>query len=198
MTDLYEGLDFELMAECTLLAEAASPEDAITPLRKALAGTQVLLVQTRIAHWNVTGSDFTQLHELFKGQYEELQDSLDEIAERLRACGGVVAPTLGGLIADSPVADLRSTQADDTGEPSSAKDYVGWLLVGHQALSELWRLLGADCDAGTADLAGRRQAAHDKAAWMLRSTLGEQSKPSDTPTEQPAGADDNGSENEVV
>jgi starvation-inducible DNA-binding protein len=149
--------DFEL----TLLMEAAEPQAAAPGLLRALAGTQILLVQTRIAHWNVVGPDFPQLHKLFEGQYKELEDAIDEIAERARQCGTTIPPTLARLIENSPVPD-RDMMANAQGMAST-------LFQGNQEMAAFWRGLAENADAATTDLAARRAGAHEKAAWMLGS-----------------------------
>ena len=51
-------------------------------LGRLLADTWVLYGKTHGFHWNVTGPMFNSLHGMFDTQYNELWDSLDEIAER--------------------------------------------------------------------------------------------------------------------
>jgi starvation-inducible DNA-binding protein len=63
-------------------------------LKALLADSYALLAQTHLAHWNVQGPAFFNLHTAFQTQYEELFTAIDEIAERLRALD-VLAP--GGL-----------------------------------------------------------------------------------------------------
>jgi DNA-binding ferritin-like protein len=38
-----------------------------------------------LAHWNIEGPDFFEIHTAFEKQYEELFEVVDEIAERIRA-----------------------------------------------------------------------------------------------------------------
>ena len=52
-------------------------------LTRILARTFRLYVQTHGYHWNVEGPEFRQLHGFFEEQYQDLWNSLDEIAERL-------------------------------------------------------------------------------------------------------------------
>ena len=60
---------------------------SIKLLTTSLANTFVLYTKTRKYHWNVTGINFMQLHQLFESQYEQLDESMDEIAERIRQLG---------------------------------------------------------------------------------------------------------------
>ena len=56
-------------------------------LSRLLADTYTLYLMTHNFHWNVTGPMFNTLHTMFMDQYTELWNSLDTIAERIRALG---------------------------------------------------------------------------------------------------------------
>lgn len=137
-------------------------------LGKLLADTYVLYSKTHAFHWNVTGPSFPQLHTLFGTQYNELWTSLDELAERIRALG-VLAPVSGEAMAAA--ASIKEAE----GTPA-ATAMVKELLAGHEAAIKTARpiieLAQAGGDEGTADLVIGRIQAHEKAAWMLRATLG--------------------------
>ena len=63
-------------------------------LTRLLADEIVLQTKTRNYHWNVTGLHFGPLHALFEKQYDELAEVVDEVAERIRAVGGLAIGTL--------------------------------------------------------------------------------------------------------
>src|SRR5258708_5245149 len=56
-------------------------------LNKALADEFILYTKTRNYHWNITGSNFMEMHKFYEGQYKEIDNSIDNIAERIRALG---------------------------------------------------------------------------------------------------------------
>jgi starvation-inducible DNA-binding protein len=56
-------------------------------LQGVLADFYTLLGKTHGFHWNVVGLQFRSLHEMFEEQYRDLQNAVDEIAERIRALG---------------------------------------------------------------------------------------------------------------
>ena len=61
--------------------------EIVNAIRKLLADNFVLYTKTLNFHWNVEGELFSQLHEFFKKLYEDLQDTNDLLAERIRALG---------------------------------------------------------------------------------------------------------------
>jgi starvation-inducible DNA-binding protein len=137
-------------------------------LSKLLGETYALYVKTQGFHWNVTGPQFPHLHEMFGTQYEELADVLDEVAERIRALGHLAPGSFSQLA-------RLTTIKEETAAPK-AEVMIEQLLEGHEVCSKAARAVqkkAADAgDEATADLAIGRMESHDKAAWMLRSTLG--------------------------
>ena len=68
-------------------------EQVINLLNITLATTIDLKTQTKQAHWNVKGSTFIQLHELFDEMAGELEEYVDMVAERVTALAGVAYGT---------------------------------------------------------------------------------------------------------
>src|SRR5437899_4329851 len=73
------------------------PESAraqvIDLLNARLADAIDLQTQMKQAHWNVKGPNFIGLHELFDKINEEVEDYVDELAERAVQLGGVAVGT---------------------------------------------------------------------------------------------------------
>ena len=93
---------------------SAQREEIAAELSRLLADTYVLYGKTHGFHWNVTGPMFNTLHLMFMDQYTELWNSLDVIAERIRALG-VLAPyggsTLAGLASTKEVTEQPAALA---------------------------------------------------------------------------------------
>jgi starvation-inducible DNA-binding protein len=66
---------------------------AIELLNARLADAIDLQTQTKQAHWNAKGANFIALHELFDKINEEIEDYVDDIAERVVQLGGVAEGT---------------------------------------------------------------------------------------------------------
>src|SRR5262245_50512304 len=81
-------------------------------LNQQLADTFDLYSQTKQAHWNVKGSDFYQLHELFDDLAEPLPKFADEIAERATALGGVALGTTRMAAANSRLDEYPAVVVD--------------------------------------------------------------------------------------
>lgn len=127
-----------------------------------LAVTFQLYRDTHLAHFNVTGPAFPQLHALFEAQYRELWEAMDLIAERVRALGHPVAAeafAAGGDDLPPDVDGLLRHLAD--GHRRSARAFLGLVDEADEA-----------GDMGTSDLAIGRSREHEKHAWMLEATLG--------------------------
>ncbi len=136
-------------------------------LGRVLADSTVLYAKTHGFHWNVTGPMFNTLHLMFMGQYTELWNALDAIAERIRALG-CPAP-FGGAIYGQ-----LSSIAETQGIPA-ALEMVRELVLGHEAVARTIRGVMVTAeeanDQPTADLLTQRLQIHEKTAWMLRSLL---------------------------
>ena len=136
-------------------------------LGRLLADSYVLYLKTHGFHWNVTGPMFTSLHTLFETQYNELWDSLDEIAERIRALG------LPAPFGDSTLTKLASLE--EAGSIPAAMEMVKQLVADHEAVARtarsVFEIADAANDQPSADLLTQRLQVHEKTAWMLRSLL---------------------------
>ncbi|WP_200806278.1 Dps family protein [Demequina sp. NBRC 110052] len=134
-------------------------------LAQVLSDTFTLYVKTQGYHWNVTGPHFRSLHLMFEEQYVELRDAADEIAERMRALGSGAPGSFAEFLEHASVKD-NQPQTD-------AMTMVTTLADDHATIARLVRpLVDVAEEAGdgaTADLLNARLAAHEQAAWMLRS-----------------------------
>jgi starvation-inducible DNA-binding protein len=142
-------------------------KDLAESLAHLLADTYTLYLKTHGYHWNVAGPAFPQLHDMFERQYRELAEAVDEIAERIRALGHPAPSSYGEL--------ARLSSIPDGPLPPEASNMLRTLQTGHETLARTSRgFIGLAEQAGdhaTADLLTERMRAHEKTAWMLRSTV---------------------------
>jgi starvation-inducible DNA-binding protein len=152
----------------TQTASSSKTNAVASGLKMLLADSYALMAQTHLAHWNVEGPHFFELHVAFQKHYEELFEAVDEIAERLRALD-VYAP--GGL---SMLAKGSAIQEFSAGA-APAKDFVAHLVESHEIVLttalELRKAAETSGDLETQDLAIKRIQTHEKTLWMLKSFL---------------------------
>ena len=138
-------------------------------LSKLLADSYAVYLKTHGYHWNVRGPNFSQLHSLFMTQYTEMWTAIDEVAERIRA--------LGELAPQSASAFANLTSIKDGDPEKDSSEMLKELIKDHGVVISTARaaLDAADevGDEASVDLMTQRLAAHEKAAWMLRSSLGD-------------------------
>lgn len=82
-----------------------SNQKMVQELQRVLADTYSLYLKTQNYHWNVEGSDFKGLHELFEGQYDDMAGAIDETAEHIRALGAKVDGRFATFQAQSSIGD---------------------------------------------------------------------------------------------
>ena len=148
-------------------AKTKSDTRLVDGLNLVLADSYALMALTHLAHWNIEGPDFFELHKAFEKQYEDLFDAVDEIAERVRALD---AYAIGGL---NKLA--RTAGMDEFSSPMPQKDYIAALIVAHEkVMDDATRtrdLAGESSDLQTQDLMIKRLTFHEKTVWMLKSVL---------------------------
>lgn len=143
-------------------------ESVSEALGAVLADTFLLALKTQNYHWNVVGSDFTELHQLFEEQYTALRDAGDEVAERIRALGH---PAPGSFATYLKLASLKEATGKE-----DAQTMLKNLAQDHDTVTKACRKAKAIAeqhgDDESVDLLIERMSAHGKFAWMLRSHLG--------------------------
>ena len=146
----------------------AERTDVVGQLTRVLADSYALYLKTHGYHWNVRGAEFFSIHSLLEQQYREMWEALDTIAERIRALG-VLAPQ-----SNSAFGNLTSIKDGDP--EKEAIPMIKELLKDHETLiasaRKAFEIASEAGDEASADLMTQRLAAHEKFAWMLRSTVG--------------------------
>lgn len=138
-------------------------------LNSVLATEYALYIATRGAHWNVVGPSFFELHKFFQQQYEDIDNIIDDVAERARALG---------IHAASAMHDYTSLAYNGRIElepKATPMQLLTGLLVAHEVLIRYLRIdlvtLTQLGDDGTLDFLTGLMERHEKMAWMLRSAV---------------------------
>ena len=137
-------------------------------LNQLLSDEYILYTKTRNYHWNVTGPQFNDLHKFFEERYEELNEAVDDIAERARSLRHW---SFGTLTEFSDTTRL----SEHPGTYPSAVEMIANLLGDHERIARQLRVDLSKCeeygDMGTSDFLTGLMEKHEKMAWMLRSFL---------------------------
>jgi DNA-binding ferritin-like protein len=119
-------------------------------------------------HWNVTGEDFAQYHELFGEIYGDVYGSVDGIAENIRKLGDYPIISLEEY---AEMSSFSSTGlAGGTPRALAADLYLAnQELI--EELKEMFSMLEAANEQGVANFIAERIDAHQKWSWQLSSSI---------------------------
>lgn len=138
-------------------------------LAKLLADEFILYTKTRNAHWNIEGADFHTVHVFFESQYQQLEEVVDGVAERMRKIGHYAPATLTQF--------LQLTHLTEKLENSNnSQGYVKELLADHESIIMFLRgnitsFAEKYQDMGSSDYLTALLETHEEMAWMLRAHL---------------------------
>ncbi|WP_117880415.1 Dps family protein [Aureibaculum luteum] len=138
-------------------------------LSKILADEFVLYSKTLNFHWNIEGTDFHSVHLYLETLYEEQQEIVDTVAEKIRMLGHYVPATLKDY---SKLTHLT----EQTKGGNDSQSIFAELLEDHESIivfireeiepiAEKWKA------QGISDYITGLMEQHEKTAWMLRSHL---------------------------
>ncbi len=135
-------------------------------LSKLLADEFVLYTKTRNAHWNIEGPDFHSMHLFFESQYQQLDEMMDSVAERIRKLGHYAPGTLKQMLQLTHLTEYSERKNDSAG-------YLKELLQDHESMIEFLRgninaFANEFQDLGTSDYITGLMETHEGMAWMLR------------------------------
>ena len=140
----------------------------IDVLNQSLAATLDLKTQTKQAHWNVKGTDFFQLHELFDEMSGELEEYVDMVAERVTALGGTALGT-------ARIAATESILPEYPLDAVSGIEHITALADRYAAYGKHVReaidTTGELGDADTSDMYTEISRTIDKRLWFLEAHL---------------------------
>lgn len=137
-----------------------------TLLSSVLSDAVLIYTKTRKFHWNVKGESFMEIHKLFESQYTQLEEAIDEIAERISKLGSPVIGTMKEFLSLTGIKEA-------VGKYPARMDMIKELLNDHETVIKAIRKGIEDCDkkysdAGTADFLTGLMEQHETIAWTLR------------------------------
>ncbi|MGP1993543.1 Dps family protein [Zobellia laminariae] len=141
--------------------------DVSGKLNFLLADFQIYYMNLRGLHWNVKGRRFFMLHEKFEELYNETNDVVDEIAERILSLGEKPLHSFDDYLESK---SLRVTKNISDGDlaVSSILDNLNELLLQERNILEI---ASDNNDEGTASLISDLISGQEKLIWMLTAYL---------------------------
>jgi starvation-inducible DNA-binding protein len=137
-------------------------------LNQTLADATDLMTQVKVAHWNVKGMNFYQLHLLFDEIAETLEAHIDIVAERATSLGGEATGSVRVAAAESCIPEIPS-------DATTGREYVAALVerVGIHANNLRGDIEAAVThdDEDTADLYTELSRAVDQQLYFLEAHL---------------------------
>jgi starvation-inducible DNA-binding protein len=143
-------------------------EEAVELLNARLADCKDLQTQVKQAHWNVKGPNFIALHELFDKINTDVEEYVDEIAERAVQLGGIARGTARMVASRSSLPEYPANAVDGRRHVealSSALAHFG--KAARAAIAQADEL----DDLVTADLFTEVSRGIDKWLWFVEAHL---------------------------
>jgi len=136
-------------------------------LSDAQSSLFVMFHKTWAFHWNVVGSDFTQLHQLFGGQYETMFEEIDRLSEHMRYLNVKPLSSLSRM--------LEVTQIKEAASSTTADNMLSELLENNEKFCEMLVEISEEAEEqksyATANLVQDLMESHGKFIWQLRAHL---------------------------
>ena len=133
----------------------------------AFASTFSFYLKAHNFHWNITGPDFLEYHELFGKIYEEVYASIDDFAEKIRSIDTFVPASLERF--------SMLTLIDDETEILDQNSMLMELAQDNQKMVKLLKMVYDVAEQvgenGFSNFLAERMDAHRKHGWMLKASM---------------------------
>ena len=110
-------------------------------LKKLLADLVVFKFKTQKYHWNIEGPDFAQYHAFLGTLYEEVEGSIDDVAEIIRTLDVKAPGTLKEF--------LDMTSIEESTDDPDAMTMLRNVLVEHDKIIAVYYIVSRSYSAGT-------------------------------------------------
>lgn len=136
-------------------------------LKTTLATSFSFYLKTANYHWNIEGPDFIQYHPWLGDLYSDVYDTIDRLAEYIRAMQAYTPASLTRF--------QELTEIEDQIEVVQPMQLFQQLLDDNQILLDQYNTLfdvaTSERQQGIANFAAERLDFHQKYAWQIRATL---------------------------
>ena len=140
---------------------------SVQALQNTLTELQALQLQTKQAHWNVSGTLWYTLHELLQEHYEGISKYADDVAERTLGVGASSDGRAITIVAASRLPEIQGGFMDDA-------QVIQFFTLQYETVGQ--RLYGRikdveDADPTTANLLQEVELNIEKYQWQMRAFL---------------------------
>lgn len=138
-------------------------------LAKLLGSVVVFKFTAHGFHWNVKGKDFREFHEFFSDIYEDVDGSVDPIAESILKLGYDAPYLLTDFLELSCLDRPDRVTSGDCHQMSQILEADNAKVI--RELMGVFDIANGCNEQGIANLIAERIEAHQKWQWQLRATL---------------------------
>lgn len=137
-------------------------------LNEFLADLNIFYRKLQNYHWNVYGKDFFQTHKKLEELYDEVNESIDEIAEHILMLGGQPLGTLKDYL-------TLSTIQEGENKKLKSEEIYNSLIVDYEKLlnksSKIKEEADKQSDYSTSALIDDYILSYEKHLWMLKQCM---------------------------
>jgi len=136
-------------------------------LKILLASTQSFAIKSQNFHWNIEGSDFPQYHEFYDKLYNDVNETIDPIAEYIRILGHYTPGSLQRYAELTIIEDQVKIPRAELMFHETLTDTVKMI----QLVVTMFDEATNEKEQGIANFLAELQDLYGKKAWFIRSIL---------------------------
>lgn len=143
-------------------------QEIIQAVNKQVANWTVLYEKMHHYHWYIKGHHFFVLHAKFEEFYNEANEHIDELAERILAIGGSPVSTLKQCLELSSIQEAKGNETEEDVVRETINDFQTLIQESVSAMD----IADRANDQGTSDMFLAIVGGLQKHVWMLNAYLG--------------------------
>jgi starvation-inducible DNA-binding protein len=147
-------------------------------LNQLLASYNIYYQNLRGFHWYVQGKSFFDLHKLFEQYYNDAQEEIDDIAERILTIGHNPDGTLHKYLDKTEIPESRNLLSDQ----EMARHILHNQAELIKSMREIIKTAASVEDEGTVDVVSGMLSKMEKKAWLLNTWSDNRGKRMPNPT----------------
>lgn len=164
------GVENEIEAPEPMVAGVDNPttETLVSSLKITLADVFAVYVKASYFHWNIEGPDFCQYHKMLGEIYDDVQESVDPIAENIRKLGGYAPGSFSRYQELTAIPEASKVIPPAMDMLKELYDDINTLIDSNERSYELAEMCH---EHGISNYLAERDGMLKKWRWFLRATL---------------------------